>query len=74
MKRQRNYSQLKEQAKSPKRTIIEIDLMSLLDPEFKKVIKMLKELRKIIDRNGDHSNKELKTIKKEPIKARQFNC
>ena len=61
MKKQRNYSQLKEQEKSPKRTNNETDLSSLLDPEFKKeVIKMLKELRKIISRNADHFNKELK--------------
>ena len=34
------------------------------DPEFKKVIiKMLTELRKIINRNADHCNKELESIK-----------
>ena len=39
------------------------DLSSQLDPKFKKeAIKMLKELRKIINRNTDHFNKELKTI------------
>ena len=32
MKKQRNYSQLKEQEKSPERTNNETDLSSLLDP------------------------------------------
>ena len=42
MKKQKNYSQLKEQEKSPERTNIEIDFTSLLDLEFKKeVIRML---------------------------------
>lgn len=42
----------------------ETGLSNPLDPKFKKVaIKVLTELRKIIDRNRDHCNKELKTIK-----------
>ena len=64
MKQQRNYCQLKEE-KSSERTNNEADVTSLLDPEFKKeVIKMLKELKKIINRNADHCNKELETIKR----------
>ena len=64
MKKQRNYSQSKEQ-KSPKKINSETGLSSLLDPEFEKeVIKMLKELRKIINRNTHNFNKELKTIKR----------
>ena len=64
MKKQRNYSQLEEQEKSPERTNNETDLTRLLDHKFKKeIIKMLKELRKMIDRNADHCNKELETIK-----------
>ena len=60
MKKQRNYSQLEEQEKSPERTNNETDLTRLLDHKFKKeIIKMLKELRKMIDRNADHCNKEL---------------
>ena len=40
-------------------------LTSLLDPEFKtEVIKILKKLRKIINRNTDYYNKELDTIKR----------
>ena len=67
MKKQRNYSQLKEQEKSPDRTNKEIDLFSLLDPELKKeVIKILKELRKAINRNTDHCNKELDIIPLSP--------
>lgn len=58
MKKQRKYSQLKEQDKSP------ADRTSLLYPEFKKeVIKILKELRKNINRNADHYYKELERIK-----------
>ena len=36
MKKKRNYSQLKELEKSPKRTNDEIGLIRLLDPKFKK--------------------------------------
>ena len=43
----------------------ETDLSSLPDPKFKKkVIKILKELRKAINRNADHCNEELETIKR----------
>ena len=74
MKKQRNYSQWKEQEKSAERVNNETDLSSLPDPDFKKkVIKVLKELRKIINRNADHCNKELETIEV-PIKIRQLNC
>ena len=65
MKKQRNYSQLKEQEKSPERTNEEIELIPLPEPEFKKnvLIKMLTGLRKSINRNADHCKKELETIK-----------
>ena len=64
MKKQRKYSQLKEQDKSPERTTNETDHTSLLNPEFKKeVIKILKELRKSINRNADRYCKELERIK-----------
>ena len=69
MKKERNYFQLKEQEKSPERTTNETDLSSLPDPKFKKeVIKMLKELRKAINRNADHCNKELETVKRSQSK------
>ena len=69
MKKQRNYSQSKEQEKSPKRINNETGLSSLLDPEFEKeVIKMLKELRKIINRNTHNFNKQLKTTKRNQSK------
>ena len=64
MKKQRKYSQLKEQDKSPERTNNETDHTSLLNPEFQKeVIKILKELRKSINRNADRYCKELERIK-----------
>ena len=60
---------LKRQEKSPERKNNETDLSSLPDPKFKKeVIKILKELRKAINRNADHCNKELETIKKSQLK------
>ena len=69
MKKQRTHSQLKEQEKFPERTNNEIDFTTLLDPKFKKkIIKMLKELRKTIDGNADHCNKELESIKKNQSK------
>ena len=53
-----------KQEKSPERTTNETDLSSLPDPKFKKeVIKMLKELRKIIYRNADPCNREPIKIK-----------
>ena len=68
MKKQRNHSQLKYQENLPWKNN-EIDLSSLLDSEFKKeVIKILKELRKAIDRNADYCKKELETIKRNQVK------
>ena len=58
MKKQRIFFQLEEQ-NSPERTNNETDLSSLLDLKFKKeVIKMLKELRKIISKNANHCKKD----------------
>ena len=69
MKKQRKGSQLKEQEKSSERTNNEIDLTSLLDTKLKKeVIKMLKEWKKIINRNTDPCNKELETIQRNQSK------
>ena len=49
MKKHKNLSQLKDQENSHERTNNETDLSSLLDP---KIIKILKKLRKPIDRNA----------------------
>ena len=55
---------MKEQEQFPERTNNERALTSLPDPKFKKVIiKMLTELRRIIDRKADCCNKELETVK-----------
>ena len=60
MKEQKNDFQLKDQEKSPKRTNNERDLFSLIDTEFKKeIMKILKELRKAIDRNADYCKKSI---------------
>ena len=73
MKKQRNRSQLKNQENSPERTTNETDLFSLTDTEFEKeIMKILKELRRAVDRNADYCKKELETIKKEPRKTREL--
>ena len=61
MKRQ-NYSQLKDKRKILKKTVKQIK--NLPDKEFKTlVIKMLTELRKRININSEHFNKEVENIK-----------
>ena len=50
---------IKEQQKSPERKNNEIELTSLLDPKFKKVVIKRTDLRKMMARNADHYNKEL---------------
>ena len=68
MKNQRNDSQLKDQENSPERTNNETDICSLSDPRFKKeVMKILKGLRKVINRNAHYCKKELKTTKRRQL-------
>ena len=65
MKKQRNHSQLKDQENSPEGTNNETDLFSLIDTKFKEEVrKILKELRKAIDRNADYCKKELETMRR----------
>ena len=65
MKKQRNHSNLKDQENSLEGTNNETDLFSLTDTNFKEeVMKILKELRKAIDRNIDYCKKELETIRR----------
>ena len=65
MKKQRNHSPLKDQENCPEGTNNETDLFSLKDTEFKEeVMKILKELRKAINRNADYCKKELETIRR----------
>ena len=60
MKWQSDYSQLKEQEKTPEKVKDEAEINTLQDKEFKTlVIKMLTELGKRIDVNSEHFNKEL---------------
>ena len=48
---------------------------SILDLKFKKEVrKMLKELRKTINKNKDPYSKELETMKMKKIKNRQLHC
>ena len=63
MKKQRNHSQLKDQKNFSERTNNETDLFSLTDTELKKeIMKILKELRKAINKNADYCKRELETI------------
>ena len=65
MKKQRNYSQLKEQTKLPKTINTEMEINNLPGKELKTlVIKMLTELGKRIYLNSEHFNKEPEDIKK----------
>lgn len=64
MKKWRNHFQWKEQEKSFGWINSETKVTSLVNPKYKKeVIKMLTELRNIISRYTDNSNKKLETIK-----------
>ena len=61
----RNHSQLKDQENSPERTNNETDLISLIYTGFKKeIMKILKELRRAIDKNADYHKKDLEAIKR----------
>ena len=75
MKNKRNHYQLKEQDNSPERAHNETYLSSLLlESKFKKrVIKMLRELRKASDRNAEHCEKELESIKSQS-KSENLTC
>ena len=65
MKKQRDHSQWKDQENFPERTNNEADVFSLIDTEFEKeVMKILKELRRAVDRNADNCKKEPETIKR----------
>ena len=65
MKKQMNHSQLKDQENSPERTKNETDHFSLTDTDFKKeIMKILKALRKAINRNGEYCKKKLEIIKR----------
>ena len=63
MKKERNHSQLKGQENFPERTNNETALSSLIDSKFKKeVTKILKELRKAIEKNADYSKNDTRKI------------
>ena len=65
MKKLRNDSQLKQQENSPKAVNSETDLCSLTDFEFKREkVKILKELREVMNSNTDSLRKELENIRR----------
>ena len=64
LKKLRNHSQLNEQNDSPEGANSEIDLFSLTDTEFKKLIKILKKLYADMNSNADYFKKEPETIKR----------
>ena len=73
MKKQRNHSQLQEQEKSLEEKWNETDLSSLPDSEFRKeVIKLLKGLRKVINRNAYYCKKRTRNYKRESRKTRNL--
>ena len=75
MKKQRSQSQLKDQENSPERINNETDLFSVIDTDCKKeIMKILKELRKGINRNAKHCKKELGTMKRNQEKNRKLIC
>ena len=70
MNKHRNYFQLRDQENSTERTNDKTDFFTLTDSEFKKeIIKILKELRKILNRNADYCKKKKKAL--EAIKMSQ---
>ena len=59
MNKHRNYFQLRDQENSTERTNNKTDFFTLTNSEFKKeIIKILKELRKTINRNADYCKKK----------------
>lgn len=55
MKKEKTHSKLKDQENSPEKTNDETNLFNLIYPDFKKeIIKILKELRKAINRNAKY--------------------
>lgn len=75
MKKQKNHFQLKDHENSSEGANNETDFFNLIDTEFKKqVMKILKELRKVIDRNADCYKKVTRNYKEEPRKIRKFIC
>ena len=60
MKNHRNHSQLKDQESYPEGTNNKTDLFSLTDKKFKnEVMKILKKLRKTIDKNTEYYKQKL---------------
>ena len=66
MKKQKDSFQLKDQENPlTKRINNKTDCFCLIDTKFKKeIMKMLKELRKVIKRSADDCKKELETVRR----------
>ena len=65
MKKHGNHSQLKEQENFPERKNNEINLSGLLHVQ-KAGNNNAEGIQKAIDRNADHCNKELQTMRSQP--------
>ena len=66
MDRPRNMSQMKEQNKIPEKELNKMETSHLLDKEFKTlVIRMLNELRGIVDKLSENFKKYIENIKTE---------
>ena len=75
MKKLRNHSPLKEHENSPEWANNETDLSSLRDTEFKKeVVKILRELRVVMNSNADYFREELENIRRSQEKFHLQKC
>ena len=74
MKRQRAKYQMKEQDKTPEKQLNEVEIGNLPEKEFRiMIVKMIQDLGKRIKEHNENFNKELDNIKKEPIRAEEYN-
>ena len=64
----------KKKKNNPETRPDETEVNNLLDRKFKAiVIKMITEQGKIIDKKNENFNKGLEDIKKEPVRAEEYN-
>ena len=80
MERQKRVSHMKEQNKPPKKEFTKMETSNIPDVEFKTlVIRILKELRRRVDKLSGNFNKEIKDIKmekensREPVRNEEYN-
>ena len=73
MKKERTILQKKNKIKPQEKNLNEMNISNLLDKEFKvMVIKMLTELRRKMDENGENFNEETEDIRKFQIEVTEL--